>query len=137
MVIDSLPGVFYLFDTRGKVLRWNHNVELATGYTFEEISQMKSLDFIVDADRKPLKDTFSRVFENGEAASEAHYLTKSGDAIPYYFTGKMIEIDGAECALGVGIDISDRRHRERDLRESRRTLPKPDRHYDGGPGANR
>ncbi|MFH1499029.1 MAG: PAS domain-containing protein, partial [Verrucomicrobiota bacterium] len=44
-LIDSLPGVFYLYDTAGKFLRWNRNFETVTGYDAAEIADMHPLDF--------------------------------------------------------------------------------------------
>jgi len=38
--LDSLPGIFYLFDRIGKFLRWNTNFEEITGYSAEEIGRM-------------------------------------------------------------------------------------------------
>src|SRR6187397_1896168 len=32
-IINSLPGVFYLFDEKGKFLQWNKNYETVTGYS--------------------------------------------------------------------------------------------------------
>jgi PAS domain S-box-containing protein len=121
-VINSLPGVFYLFDSRGKVLRWNQNAELVTGYSSEEISRMRSLDFVLENDKNSLKNGFVQVFDKGETAMEAHYLTKQGTSIPYYFTGRKIEIGNTQCVLGVGIDISERQKAEKALEDSEKLL---------------
>lgn len=51
-LIDSLPGVFYLFDKHGILLRWNRNAEKVTGYSNSEIAKLKPLDLIAHADRK-------------------------------------------------------------------------------------
>ena len=53
---------------------------------------------------------------------EAHYVTKSGDTIPYYFTGKMAGIDQNKSVIGVGIDISARKKVEKALEDSERLL---------------
>ena len=44
-VINSLPGVFYVLDNRGRVLTWNENFEQTFGYTGQEIAQMHATDF--------------------------------------------------------------------------------------------
>ena len=31
LIIDSLPGIFYLFDQTGQMLRWNKRFESFTG----------------------------------------------------------------------------------------------------------
>ena len=43
--IASLPGIFYLFDNKGRFLRWNENFECVSGYSPEELSTMRPLDF--------------------------------------------------------------------------------------------
>ena len=30
-MIESLPGIFYLFDEKGKFIRWNKNLESVSG----------------------------------------------------------------------------------------------------------
>lgn len=35
--INSLPGIFYLFDENGRIHRWNRNVEVVTGYSAEKL----------------------------------------------------------------------------------------------------
>jgi PAS domain S-box-containing protein len=36
-MLDSLPGIFYLFDQTGRFLRWNHALETVSGYSAEEM----------------------------------------------------------------------------------------------------
>ncbi|KJU86450.1 multi-sensor signal transduction histidine kinase [Candidatus Magnetobacterium bavaricum] len=37
--------------------------------------------------------------------------------IPYYFNGFIIEVEGRRCLVGIGIDISERKEIEREIRE--------------------
>lgn len=122
MVIDSLPGIFYLFDANGKMIRWNHNTETITGYSAEEISKSSPLDFVLEQERDLLVERIKEALETGEASMEAHYVTKSGATIPYYFTGKVAGIDQNRSVIGVGIDISVRKKVEKALEDSERLL---------------
>ena len=36
-VLDSLPGIFYLYDQEGQIIRWNKNHETLTGFSAEEL----------------------------------------------------------------------------------------------------
>lgn len=105
-IIDSLPGVFYLYDVTGKFLRWNDNFEKVSGYTGEEISQMHPLDFFDQDEKSLLQERIAEVFAKGESSVEAHFFCKDRSKIPYFFTGKKTEIDNAPCLFGMGIDIS-------------------------------
>lgn len=114
-IINSLPGVFYIFSAEGKFLRWNENFEKLTGYSTEEISRMHPLD-LIDTDEKPLMaEKMANVFEYGEDTVEAHILLKSGKKKFFFFTGQAIEYEYQPCIVGVGIDLSERRMAEEAL----------------------
>ncbi len=128
-IIESMPGILYLFTAEGRFLRWNRNFETVSGYSKEELVQMGPLDFFATEDKQPLADRIAEVFESGESFVEAPFLTKDGTAIPYFFTGRRLEFEGSECLVGVGLDVSERvradarrRESEEALRELNRTL---------------
>ena len=110
--IESLPGVFYLYDHRGRFLRWNRNFAAVTGYSDAEIARMHPLDFFVGADRERVSRAIGVVFERGESSIEAEFIAKDGTSIDYFFTGKRIDFRGLQCLIGMGIDISIRKSAE-------------------------
>lgn len=116
--LESLPGIVYLFDAEGRFLRWNKNFELVSGYSSEEIGRMTPLDFFLEPDRTHIRQRIGVVFEKGSAEAEAEFATKSGKRIPYYFSGKLIQVEDKPCLIGMGIDVSERRKAEDGLRES-------------------
>jgi len=111
-IIDTLPGVFYLFDRRGKFLRWNKNLEEITEHTGDEIALMTPLEFIVEEDRPAVERKIEEVFVSGEANIEARLLTKNRLGIPFFFTGRRIVVDGQPHLIGNGVDVSERRRGE-------------------------
>ena len=121
-LINSLPGVFYLFDKDGKFLRWNKNFEEITEYTAEEISTIKPLEFFPEEERPLRQQRINKVFTEGESASQSEFLTKSGKRIPYYFSAKYVQFEDRECLMGTGFDISDRIKAEKALKQSEQTL---------------
>ncbi|HEY4875618.1 MAG TPA: PAS domain S-box protein [Puia sp.] len=119
-IINSLPGIFYLFNINGKFLRWNNNFETISGYDAEEISQMSPIDFF-DADEKSyIHERIEKVFADGMSDAEANFLSKNKEKNPYYFTGRSIAYEGETCLMGSGIDISLRNKREEEVRQSER-----------------
>ncbi|MBU0544925.1 MAG: PAS domain S-box protein [Proteobacteria bacterium] len=108
-VINSLPGVFYLFDENGRFYRWNKNFEIVTEYSAEEISQMSPLDIFSGEDKQLVADKIQEVFVKGEESVEAVLVTRSGRRIFYYFTGIRHAIGDRKFLVGVGIDISERK----------------------------
>jgi PAS domain S-box-containing protein len=117
-LIDSLPGIFYLYDKEGTFIRWNTQHEIVTGYSGEEIAKMKPTDFFIDEEKEYITGHINDVFEKGENDAEAHLLTKGGETIPYYFKAVLLSYQDKPCFLGYGIDISERKIAEMELRQS-------------------
>ena len=110
--IESLPGVFYLFDSQGRFLKWNKNFERVSGYSAEELSEMQPMDFFVGEDKKLIEERVQEVFTKGESSAEAEFVSKDGYKTPYFFTGLMTNIGNTKCLIGMGMDITERREFE-------------------------
>ncbi len=117
-IINSLPGVFYLFDEHGRNLRWNKNLETVGGYTSEEISRIHPLDFFNGDDKDKIHHTIKDVFATGQSEVEATLVDKQGKMTPYYFNGRAIIYQNKPCVIGVGLDITQRKNAEYALKES-------------------
>lgn len=115
-VINSLPGIFYLFDKNGRIHRWNQNVEIVTGYSAEEISKMNPLDFFVGEEERLVNEAIQEVFIKGQATVEAHVVSKGGRKTPYSFTGLRFISDNQNYIVGMGIDITKCKQAEAGLR---------------------
>ena len=120
ILIESLPGIFCLFDFNGKMLRWNKYGENVIGYTADEISVSNPLDFIVEQDRGLVNKTIKDTFDKGYSSVESTLVTKRGEKIPFYFTGIRVMIDDVPCILSIAIDISERKKIEYELEKLRR-----------------
>jgi len=107
-IINSLPGIFYLYNAEGKLYRWNKNFEIVTGYSGEELKTMHPLLLISNDDVAGVQSRIKSVFNKGEDFVEANLVTRWGKQIPFYFTGRIIFYEGETCLMGVGIDISER-----------------------------
>jgi PAS domain S-box-containing protein len=118
-IINSLPGIFYLYNREGEFYRWNKNFETVTEYSAEEMKSLHPLDLFAGDEKELLRKKIGNVFENGEDAVEASLLTKTGALVPYYFTGMSIKYEGEVCLLGVGIDISEQVRYQKELEESK------------------
>ncbi|WP_207423558.1 PAS domain-containing sensor histidine kinase [Desertivirga brevis] len=121
-IINSLPGIFYLFDEQGKYLSWNKNFEKITGYDAKEIINLSPLDLVVDNDRTSVRDVVLRVFRDGQGDVEAGLKVKDGNIYKYYFNGQKLVIDGKNYLAGMGIDISKRKAAEETLQKNEQML---------------
>ena len=121
-IINSLPGVFYLYTEQGRFLRWNQNLEKVSHYSAEEIAGMHPLDFFDSEEKELLTQKIENVFVTGEDYVQAHFLRKDKTKIPYYFTGKAILYEGKTCLLGVGLDFSDKVAAQEKIKETTQQL---------------
>jgi len=117
-IINSLPGIFYLYDDTAKILRWNTRFEEVSGYSGEELSRLSPYDLFEGKDQELIRKKIREVFEKGISDAEAFFKTKSGELIPYYFTGASIMNGETPCLLGMGVDITERKKAESALIES-------------------
>ncbi len=122
VIINSLPGVFYFFNGKGRFILWNKNFENVTEYSAEEISNITPLDLFEGEDKKLIADRIQEVFEKGQSTAEADFVSKSGRSTPYFFTGSKVMFDNMPCIVGMGIDLTVRKRAEESLKESEQFL---------------
>lgn len=48
------------------------------------------------------------MFEVGETDAEAELVNREGTTIPHYLTGRLVELEGEPCLIGMGVDVSRR-----------------------------
>ena len=110
-LFNSVPGILYLYDAEGRLLRWNKEHERLTGYSAQELSEMMLLDWYrgdqATIDR--ITQEVSKAFDSGFASAEANLLLKDGSRLPMYLTAVPLTLDGKQYFAGIGIDISERR----------------------------
>jgi diguanylate cyclase (GGDEF)-like protein/PAS domain S-box-containing protein len=106
-IINSLPAIFYMFNTEGRFVRWNHNLERVTGYTGGEIAHLHPLAFFSAEAQAAITATIETVFSQGSATVEAELVSKEGRVTPYLFTGHRATIAGVDYLIGTGIDVSE------------------------------
>ena len=126
-VINSLPGIFYLFDPTGRFIRWNRNFEKVTEYSSEMIQKMSPLDLFSGEDKNRVAEKIQSAFTIGEDFVEADLLSRSGKQTPYYFTGLNAWIGGKSLLVGTGLDITNLRLAEARLNRALEELQRSNR----------
>ncbi|GAB1470864.1 hypothetical protein MASR2M66_17420 [Chloroflexota bacterium] len=114
-ILNSLPGIFYLFDEKGKFLSWNKNFEKVSGYEAEEIAQMSPLDFFDKDEKKIVEERIREAFTHGSSDIEASLVSKDGSRTPHYFAGARTQSNGKTCLVGMGVDIAESKQIEKSL----------------------
>ncbi|MBR1369255.1 hypothetical protein RJ53_06995 [Methanocalculus chunghsingensis] len=107
-IFSSVPGMFYLYDSEGHLIRWNAHHETMTGYSPEELSKMQLLDwFSGDAtSQAEVLEGVRRITTEGFGEAEADLQKKDGTTIPMYFTVCPLTLHGRQYFTGVGIDTT-------------------------------
>ncbi|MCB1193507.1 MAG: MASE1 domain-containing protein [Leptospiraceae bacterium] len=119
-VLNSLPGIFFMFDKEENILKWNDNFERVSGYEAMEIFGMNPSDFFIE--KNIFKMAILEVFATGNSFFEAKFISKNGESILFYFTGVRVFIENKPCLIGIGIDISERKKAQEELLKSHKEL---------------
>ena len=122
MIIESLPGTFYVFEPAGLMRMWNKVLETLSGHSAQEIATMNALDLFADEDKAAVSSAVRQVLEIGETSVEASWPRTSGEKPTYYFTGRKIDIEGTTCIVGMGVDVSALKKAEQEVQQSQRML---------------
>src|SRR3984957_12143506 len=100
LIVNCLPGIFYLTDQSNKFLRWNKNLETITGYSGEEIEKMIPLDFFGKQDHEQIIEATKKVYKEGYNEIEVEIATKNGGQLLFHLNGISVIYEGKPCLLG-------------------------------------
>jgi PAS domain S-box-containing protein len=106
-VINSIPGIFYVFDQEGTFLRWNDNFCEISGYSDKEIARLRPSELFRPQERSLITHHIQEVFEEGKTELETQLVSRSGKATPFYLTGMRTTFHDEPILIGTGTDISE------------------------------
>ena len=118
IIINTLPGIFFIYDIHNNIVRWNENLATVTGYTSSELQHLKVSDFVIENPGRSGNIWNLNWLPVGKTSYESDVFTKKGKRIPYYFFGQDLDIDNQIYYIEVGVDISDQKQAMKDLKES-------------------
>lgn len=123
-VMDSVPGMLYLYDGDGRLIRWNKRHETMTGYSADEIRGMHLMDwFMVDKNVQGMVVKEAAKAMQGNATEfRVDLRRKDGTPFTMFFTAVGLTINDNPYLTGIGIDITRLTEAETALREVNETL---------------
>ncbi len=121
-IIDSLPDIFYVVDSRGRYIRRNKNAKEKLGYSDEETLAMNPLASVEEEQRPLLASKIQEALTTGGATGEFNLLTRDGRKIPHILTATRAVIGDKVYLIGVGVDVTEQRRAQEALLEERYLL---------------
>ena len=124
--LDTIAALVVVLDAQGRIIRFNLTCEQVTGYSFEEVRNKCFWDvFLIDEEVEPVKAVFVSL-QTGHFPSsyENYWLTRGGDRrlIAWSNTALTDSEGTVEYVICSGIDITERRQAETDLKGSEAEL---------------
>jgi PAS domain S-box-containing protein len=117
-IIEAIPSIFYVFDKKLRLVKWNKSFEQVLGYSPQELAGFNALDFYSPEDAKVIKVKMQEAFTLGRSSTYSTAITKDGLGIPFFLTGVRTVIDDDYYMVGVGIDRADLEEALKALEES-------------------
>jgi PAS domain S-box-containing protein len=129
-VLDSLPGVFYLYDAEGHLLRWNKNFPAALEMSDAEMRNgYYVMDNIAEEHRGIIAERMQQVFIEGQTEDmEIDLISHKGTRMPYQLTGRRVMMGNQVYLTGVGLDLSARKQAEAETRRLQEQVIEAQRH---------
>ena len=113
-LIASLPDIFCVFDSTGRLIHWNIRLRKLLGRSNAEMSQANIFSIVHEADQARVKEKIQAVFQQGEATIEVRVSALRG-VRDYAMTATRTETSQGVFVIAVGSDITDRKRAELEL----------------------
>ena len=111
-IIDSIPGPFYIIDTKGFYAGWNaYDRDVIAGVPESEMANMQVIATAHPEDRALIQEKIASVFEQGiDASVEGRVLLRGGPEFRWFvMSARRVIIDGNPFLIGIGTDITHRK----------------------------
>src|SRR5262249_8075196 len=86
-ILSGMPGVLFLHDDQGRLVKWNARATEVYGYTDEELKGKHFLEWVPDDQKEQVLAAVQDVMRYGHVEMEADVLLKGGVRVPHYITG--------------------------------------------------
>ena len=121
-LMESVAGLFFVFDAQGRLLMWNRQLAQLTGDGADALRASHLMDFFAPDSHPAVLDTLARVMVDQEARAEAPLRLRDGRLVPHLLVARRVDLDTGPVVVGTGIDISDRLRADRELAQHRQHL---------------
>ena len=118
LVKQSSEGIFLFDPNTLQILEANNQFLIMLGYSEAELLQLRTVDIVLD-ESESLLNNIGKIITNREIVySERKYKRKDGSHLEVACKGSLIEFSGTSVVLVNVSDITERKIREEQLKES-------------------
>lgn len=123
-LLESIPGLVYIYNEDNRLELWNKRLETETGYSGKELFLKPLMDWFQGSkkDIDAIQAGLAQMYNGEFGHAEAYLQKKNGEKTPYYFTAVRTVINGKKYFVGIGIDITTQIKAESALRETKERL---------------
>ena len=116
-IVNAMPGVFFVCDASGRLLRWNRELQAASGHPAGELPRRRVIELVDTAERARMETAIGTAMRLGVAAVELDGFRHEQASRAVLLTLKRIDYEGQPCLIGTGLDITEHRQLEVQLRQ--------------------
>jgi PAS domain S-box-containing protein len=121
-ILKVVGALVMVLDLQGNVVRFNQTCEHLTGYSFDEVKGKQIWDLLfVPEEIETVKTTFKQLTKGQfPSSSENYWVTKDGNLRSIAWSNTVLINDEgiAEYIIATGIDLTERKQTEENLRRS-------------------
>lgn len=116
-LLDSIPGLVYLYDENGLLVRWNNKYITDTGFSPHELNNKLIMSWFDEPNQLIIKQGLKQVLESGTGEAEALLTRKDNSQRLYYFSATNVMIDEKFYIAGIGLDVTERKAANETLKQ--------------------
>lgn len=118
--LDQIKDLFFIVDFAGNLYYWNDRLNEVTGLTDGQLIDINALELFPPDVRDEVSEKLQSVALYGEQTAELPLVTRTGETVPYQFSGSLVEDadENPQFVCGIGRDISERVEMRREIEEA-------------------
>lgn len=105
ILLESLPGVIFLYDEQGRMTRWNRELESRTGYSAHDIARMHPRDFFVSDGHERVDAAIGRILAGEESNLIGRLQSADGRVTRFQIVSRRVEMGGRPYVMGQAIEL--------------------------------
>ncbi len=114
VVLNNLPGVFYVLSAEGEIIQCNDHSSEVFGIPSEEITGRPVVEFVHEPDKDLVPEKIQRVLKDGYHVFELMLNTAEGTAL-YKFNAEKLQQDKQTYIISTGVDVTKQKQLEQQL----------------------